>query len=117
MLRERHAEPVRGDTRPPPTLLCVQLLRLRGGDARVVYTEMPRFAGMLRPREYVTCDAAAGREQLFVCKSVAVLEGPLAAAKVQSFVRLAPGPGLLLLVCKSVLALEAPLAAEKVCKE
>lgn len=57
----------------------VRQLRLPQGDARVVYTEAPRFAGLLRPREYVTCDAALPRERLFVCKSCQVPEGPLAA--------------------------------------
>lgn len=35
--REHHAE-------------LVKPLRLPGGDARVVYSEAPRFAGLLRPR-------------------------------------------------------------------
>lgn len=64
--RERHSEPVKPLRAP------------RGGDAAVVFSEAPRFAGMLRPREYVTCDAAAPRERLFVCKSVEVEDGPFA---------------------------------------
>lgn len=36
---------------------------------------------MLRPREYVTCDAEATRERLFVCKSCEVAEGPHATTR------------------------------------
>ncbi|KAI7835789.1 hypothetical protein COHA_010309 [Chlorella ohadii] len=60
----------------------VQELRMPlPGDAKVVYSEAPRFWGLLRPREYVTCDAAATKERLFVCKSCEVPEGPLATPK------------------------------------
>ena len=52
-----------------------------GGKAGIVYSEAPRFAGMLRPREYVTCDAEAPTERVFVCKSCLVPEGPRAQAQ------------------------------------
>lgn len=64
-----------------------QPLRLRGGDARVVYSEAPRFAGMLRPREYVTCDVSAPQERLFVCKSCVVPDVPQYAVPAKGKVR------------------------------
>ena len=66
---------------PCPSPPGVQPLRLPGGEAAVVFSEAPRFAGLLRPREYVTCDAAAPGERLFVCKSCRVEEGLLAAPR------------------------------------
>lgn len=56
----------------------LQKLRLPGGEAAVKFSEAPRFAGMLRPREYVTCDAADKKERLFVCKSCEVERGEAA---------------------------------------
>ena len=39
----------------PPPALPLQALRMPlAGDAKVVYSEAPRFWGLLRPREYVT---------------------------------------------------------------
>ena len=46
-----------------------------------MYSEAPRFAGMLRPREYVTCDAEVPTARFFVCKSCLVPEGPRAQAQ------------------------------------
>ncbi|GAB4824195.1 hypothetical protein N2152v2_011241 [Parachlorella kessleri] len=68
--REHHAEPIKALRRPPG-----------GGKAGIVYSEAPRFAGMLRPREYVTCDAEAPTEHFFVCKSCLVPEGSYAQAQ------------------------------------
>ena len=59
----------------------------------MVYSEAPRFAGMLRPREYVTVDAEATGERLFVCKSCEVQDGPFAAAQVGAWGFLWPGAG------------------------
>jgi hypothetical protein len=66
----------------PPSLPCPQKLRApRGkGAADVVFTEAPRFNSLLRPREYVTCDAESRKDRFFVCKSVLVEDGPLQKA-------------------------------------
>ncbi|KIZ06461.1 hypothetical protein MNEG_1495 [Monoraphidium neglectum] len=50
------------------------------GAADVVFTEAPRFNSLLRPREYVTCDAESRKDRFFVCKSVLVEDGPLQKA-------------------------------------
>ncbi|KAL4422524.1 hypothetical protein ABPG75_008721 [Micractinium tetrahymenae] len=72
--RERHSE-------------HVQSLCLPQGEAAVVYSEAPRFIGLLRPREYVTCDAALPGERLFVCKSCEAAGGPLAQGAAKGKVR------------------------------
>ncbi|GBF99101.1 hypothetical protein Rsub_11910 [Raphidocelis subcapitata] len=64
--RERHSERVKPLRAP------------RGRSAEIVFSEAPRFHGLLRPREYLTCDAEAPRERLFVCKSALLDKGPLA---------------------------------------
>jgi hypothetical protein len=70
-VRLRHATCTPPAARGGPT----QALRARGADAEIVYSEAPRFHGVLRPREYVTCDAEAPRERFFVCKSVKARKG------------------------------------------